>query len=75
MRSPFPTANSSDPWVLVAGGLDKTVRFWSIGDGVHERNHYEWPLGAVHTIAFSPDGLLAAAAGDQGTIVIWDLDD
>jgi hypothetical protein len=31
-------------------------------------------VGRISTVAFAADGLRAAAAGDNGTIVIWDVD-
>jgi WD40 repeat protein len=66
---------SPDGRTLVTGGSDKIIRFWSVGDGVHERRRLEWSIGAVYSVAFSPDGLLAAAGGSEGPIVIWDVDE
>jgi WD40 repeat protein len=35
---------------------------------------WKWDAGRLRTVAVSPDGLLAAAAGPNGAIVVWDLD-
>jgi WD40 repeat protein len=35
---------------------------------------FNWKLGNMKTIAISPDGTLAAAGGERGDIVIWDVD-
>lgn len=35
---------------------------------------FSWQLGNLKAIALSPDGMLAAAGGDRGDIVIWDVD-
>jgi WD40 repeat protein len=41
------------------------------GEQVRE---WEWAAGRLRTVAVSPDGLLAAASGPGGAIVVWDLD-
>jgi hypothetical protein len=33
-----------------------------------------WDIGRLRSVAFSPDGMLAAGAGDKGKIVVWDVD-
>jgi WD40 repeat protein len=35
---------------------------------------FDWKVGAIYGIAFSSDGLLAAAGGDRGKVVVWDVD-
>lgn len=33
-----------------------------------------WKLGALNWVAFSPDGCLGAAGGEDGRIVVWDVE-
>jgi WD40 repeat protein len=63
-----------DGRTLYAGDWKNTVRVWDVDRGT-ERASFTWPIGTrVNAIAVSPDGLRAAAAGDSGAIVVWDLD-
>jgi WD40 repeat protein len=68
-------ALTSDGQVLAAGGTDKTVRLWRIG----ERTPVQlgMPLtGATETIfsvVFSPNGKLLAVGGGDRTVRLWNV--
>jgi len=58
---------------LAATSNDATVKLydtsnWSLA------TTYTWDIGRMRSVAFSPDGLLAAAGSDTGKVVVWDVD-
>jgi WD40 repeat protein len=58
---------------LAATSNDKTVKLydtttWAVVEA------FNWNIGRLRSVAFSPDGMIAAAGGDKGKIVVWDID-
>ncbi len=65
-------AVSPDRRRLLAGSRDGTVRVWDTTT-FDELARYDWQVGKVNALAFAPDGLTAAVAGDSG-VVVWDVE-
>jgi WD40 repeat protein len=78
---------SPDRSLVATGSDDETVRVWDISaveekttakEGEREqgvpckvfKSHIDW----VYSVAFSPNGLHLASAGDNGCIIIWNLE-
>ena len=54
-------------------GTNDGVRVWDVGTG-SEQNGFEFGFGAALALAFAPDGLTCAAGGENGQVVVWDVD-
>jgi WD40 repeat protein len=65
-------AFSPDGRNILTGGIDGLIHLWDVASQT-QRLTFDWQIGGIGCIAFSPDGLTAAAGGD-GTILVWDLD-
>lgn len=58
---------------LAATSNDETVKLYDTTTWEVART-FTWDLGPMRSIAFSPDGALAAAGSDTGKVVVWDVD-
>jgi WD40 repeat protein len=58
---------------LAATSNDKTVKLYDTTTWEIART-FTWDIGKMRSIAFSPDGTLAAAGSDTGKVVVWDVD-
>lgn len=70
-----PTALAFHPSgrVLAAAFPDGGVTFYD-ADSWRPLTAFAWGVGKLGSVAFSPDGALAAAGGDAGKVVVWDVD-
>jgi WD40 repeat protein len=59
---------SPDGKTLLAGGKPGTVEVYDAGT-LTRATTYDFGVGGVHALAFAPDGLTFAAAGDKGLVV------
>jgi WD40 repeat protein len=57
---------------LLASSNNQTVRVYDLA--LAELASFDWEVGPVRRVAFSPDGMTAAAAGKTGRVVLWDFD-
>jgi WD40 repeat protein len=58
---------------LAATSNDRTVRLYDAATW-QVAHTYSWDVGRMRSVAFSPDGDLAAAGSDTGQVVVWDID-
>lgn len=58
---------------VAATGNDTTVKLYDTTSWQVAKT-YTWEIGRMRSVAFSPDGTLAAAGSDTGKVVVWDID-
>ena len=59
--------------LLVTVSGDGQTRYWEPAD-LSPVRALKWGIGKLHAVAVSADGALAAAGGDKGQIVVWDVE-
>jgi WD40 repeat protein len=62
----------SGRFFLTAAG-DGHARYWDART-LKQTRALHWKIGKLYSVAFSRDGMLAAAGGDKGQVVVWDVD-
>jgi hypothetical protein len=58
---------------LATTSNDETVKLYETTKWKLVRT-FTWDIGRMRSVAFSPDGTLAAAGSDKGKVVVWDVD-
>jgi WD40 repeat protein len=58
---------------LVAVSKDRTVRFWDAATFA-ESKVFDWEIGKLLDLAFTPDGTVCALASDSGKILLFDVE-
>jgi WD40 repeat protein len=67
-------AFSPDGRVLVTVSNEETAKSWDTNTW-RETGAFAWGVGKLKCVAFAPDGMRAAAGGDKGPIVLWDVEE
>src|SRR5205085_1294670 len=57
---------------LASGSPDETIKLWNVSTRTYNPREFRGQLGAVWSLAFSPNGHLASGSRDS-TVKIWNL--
>jgi WD40 repeat protein len=63
----------SGRFAVTAAG-DGCARYWDLQE-LKQTRAFRWQIGKLYSVAFSRDGMLAAAGGDKGQVVVWDVEE
>jgi WD40 repeat protein len=66
------TFHPSGKYLAIVGN-DESVRLLDVSTWKPVKQ-YAWKIGKLRTVAFSPDGTLSVAGGENGQVVVWDVD-
>jgi hypothetical protein len=70
----FVSGQDKGPTLLVAAGVDHTLRFWDVAAGKRLEKVIDCPAETT-TLAVAPDRkLIAAASKTQDYIIVWNID-
>jgi len=69
----YSVAFSPDGKFIASGGVDNTLKLWSLEDGSAVKT-FKGHRNFVNSVAFSPDGKKLASASEDGTVKLWDLE-
>jgi len=74
-RQPFVSFafHPTQPILAMIQQGQSLVKYLDISSGKFT-SKFEWGLGDLWSVAFSPDGTLAAASSSSTRIVVWDVD-